>query len=636
MKIQLERSGKRIALALGLTLLVFGAQMCAGILEGVGMQSALMLAAMFGALAFVSVMVRIELKSWWSTVLGLGFTAVAGWFVMHWVLIVDRVISGRALMNNTLLSMVILLIGLAITARPKGLAIAWLVFCYGFGMVDTAVAQFRGNLIVLTDFLEVGTALSVAESYKMYFMPRMIPAALALVLSVLLVARTKVNWKRSGKLGSRLLSVALAVVCAAYPVMQLDTLTAKTWGVQGAYMRGILMEFLLEAKDMIIVPPEGYSSEKVDALAQEYESEVQEEEEKPHVIAIMAEAFTDLQAVGDFETSEDPMPFIHSLYERSTHGLALSSVFGGRTANSEWEFLTGNSTAFIPSGAMPYRQYAKENMNSLVAVLENKGYQTIGTHCYHRGGWNRHKVYPYMGFDETYFLDDLEWGETVRTLVSDRAFFQKIIEMYEQREEGKPLFLFGVTMMGHGGYPEKYSDVVTINVEGMSQEHPDLDQYLSLVKLTDAAMEELIAYFEAQDEKVAVVFFGDHMPKISNRFYAESGIGTGQKSYMVPWFIWKNYDETEKEIPLTSLNYLASILLEEMEMDAPAYFDFLSEARKVVPAINANGCVVDGKNAALDDLEGSALEMMEKYRILQHANLFDDAVSKSLFTGNAE
>ena len=34
MKIQLERSGKRIALALGLTLLVFGAQMCAGILEG--------------------------------------------------------------------------------------------------------------------------------------------------------------------------------------------------------------------------------------------------------------------------------------------------------------------------------------------------------------------------------------------------------------------------------------------------------------------------------------------------------------------------------------------------------------------------------------------------------------------------
>ena len=215
MKIQLERSGKRIALALGLTLLVFGAQMCAGILEGVGMQSALMLAAMFGALAFVSVMVRIELKSWWSTVLGLGFTAVAGWFVMHWVLIVDRVISGRALMNNTLLSMVILLIGLAITARPKGLAIAWLVFCYGFGMVETAVAQFRGNLIVLTDFLEVGTALSVAESYKMYFMPRMIPAALALVFSVLLVARTKVNWKRSGKLGSRLLSVALAVVCVA-------------------------------------------------------------------------------------------------------------------------------------------------------------------------------------------------------------------------------------------------------------------------------------------------------------------------------------------------------------------------------------------------------------------------------------
>ena len=635
MKIQLERSGKRIALALGLTLLVFGAQMCAGILEGVGMQSALMLAAMFGALAFVSVMVRIELKSWWSTVLGLGFTAVAGWFVMHWVLIVDRVISGRALMNNTLLSMVILLIGLAITARPKGLAIAWLVFCYGFGMVDTAVAQFRGNLIVLTDFLEVGTALSVAESYKMYFMPRMIPAALALVFSVLLVARTKVNWKRSGKLGSRLLSVALAVVCVAYPVMQLDTLTAKTWGVQGAYMRGILMEFLLEAKDMIIVPPEGYSSEKVDALAQEYEKTAAQDAD-PHVIVIMNEAFSDLQRVGEFETSEEVLPFMNSLYERSTHGLALVSVFGGRTANSEWEFLTGNSTAFIPSGAMPYRQYAKEGMNSLVEVLKNRGYQTIGTHCYHRGGWNRHKVYTNMGFDETYFLDDLEWGETVRTLVSDRAFFQKIIEMYEQRDEDKPLFEFGVTMQNHGGYTDKMQVEETVRVEGMSQEYAEVNQYLSLLQQTDAALEELIAYFEEQDEKVVVVFFGDHQPRIDEAFYNEAGILNGQMRYVVPWFIWKNYDETEKEIPLTSLNYLASILLEEMEMDAPAYFDFLSEARKVVPAINANGCVVDGKNAALDDLEGSALEMMEKYRILQHANLFDDAVSKSLFAGNAE
>ena len=30
-----------------------------------------------------------------------------------------------------------------------------------------------------------------------------------------------------------------------------------------------------------------------------------------------------------------------------------SSVFGGTTANSEYEFLTGNTTAFLPAGTVP-------------------------------------------------------------------------------------------------------------------------------------------------------------------------------------------------------------------------------------------------------------------------------------------
>ena len=636
MSIRFVGGRRRIAIAVLCAAAAFGAQLCAGMLEDMALTAVLGMAGLFGAFAFAAVAVKVELKSWWSVVLGLGFAAVTSWFVMHWVLIVGHGISKWALLNHTLLSMALMLIILALTGRPKGTAIGWLIFCYGFGMVDTAVAQFRGNLIVLTDFLEIGTAISVADTYSMYFMPRMISVTLALILCVLAVARAKVEKKRWGKAGFRLLCVLLAVLSFIVPALQLGSLTAKTWGLQGAYMRGLLMEFLLEGKDMIIMPPEGYDTGAVEALAQEYEKTTDESDDNPHVIVIMDEAFSDLQLVGDFETSDEVLPFMRSLYERSTHGLALTSVFGGRTANSEWEFLTGNTSAFLPAGAMPYRQYAKEGMNSLVEVLENKGYQTIGTHCYYRGGWNRHKVYPYMGFDETYFLEDLEWDETIRTLVSDGAFFREIIEMYEQRDESKPLFLFGVTMMGHGGYPAEYNDVVTLNVEGMSQEYTSVNQYLSLLKRTDEALEELITYFENEDEKVVVLFFGDHQPKIPESFYNEAGIPNGQQRYLVPWFIWKNYDETEKEIPLTSLNYLASILLEEMEMDAPAYFDFLSEVRKVVPAINVNGCWADGQSLELDELQGSALEMMENYRVLQYANLFDDDVSESIFSGTAE
>ena len=637
MKIRLEKRKGHIMIALLWAAAAFGAQMYAGLWEGMAMLPALVMAGFFGAAALVSAVIRVELKSWWSAIAGLLFAALSGWYLMHWVLAVGHSVSRTGLINNTLLSMVLLLIGVAVAGRPKGVMLFWIVFCYLFGMLETAVAQFRGGIIVLSDFLELGTALSVAGGYSLEIMPRMISVTLALVISLLAVVRMKVQRKRPEKPGFRALCIVLAALAAVYPVMQLDELTVLTWGRQGAYKRGILMEFLLEAKDMFVTPPEGYDPAVVEALAQEYDQTGDANADKPHVIAIMNEAFSDLQAVGSFETSEEVLPYISSLYAESTHGLALSSVFAGKTALSEWEFLTGNTPAFLPAGAMPFRQYAEEGMNSLVEALKNQGYYTIGTHCYLSGGWNRNTVYPQLGFDEIYFMEDLEWDEQVRGLVSDGAFFRKIIELFEQREEGKPLFLFGVTMQNHGGYTGEIGEVeTTVRVQGLSQEYADVNQYLSLLQLTDAAVEELIEYFRSVDEKVVVIHFGDHMPMLSNAFYNEAGIPNDQTRYQVPWFIWKNYESEECELPLTSLNYLPAILLAEMGVDAPAYYDFLNAARETVPAVNANGCVVDGAELALDELSAGSQEMLENYRILQYANLFDDGASETFFVGNAE
>lgn len=46
----------------------------------------------------------------------------------------------------------------------------------------------------------------------------------------------------------------------------------------------------------------------------------------------------------------DYMPFIRGLTENTVKGRLMVSVKGGNTANSEYEFLTGNSMAFLPVG----------------------------------------------------------------------------------------------------------------------------------------------------------------------------------------------------------------------------------------------------------------------------------------------
>ena len=99
----------------------------------------------------------------------------------------------------------------------------------------------------------------------------------------------------------------------------------------------------------------------------------------------------------------------------------------------------------------------------------------------------------------------------MRKYVSDNSCVDKIIELYEKKEEGTPLFVFNVTMQNHGGYSDTYDNFTPdITVEGV--ESTPLSQYLSLVRLSDQALEKLISYFEEADEKTIVVFFGDHQP----------------------------------------------------------------------------------------------------------------------------
>jgi len=69
------------------------------------------------------------------------------------------------------------------------------------------------------------------------------------------------------------------------------------------------------------------------------------------------------------------------------------------------------------------------------------------------------------------------------------------------------LFLFQVTMQNHGSYQDAHENFTPdITVEGASSY--SLSAYLSLIKKTDEALEELISYFSQEEEPVMVVVLG--------------------------------------------------------------------------------------------------------------------------------
>ena len=111
----------------------------------------------------------------------------------------------------------------------------------------------------------------------------------------------------------------------------------------------------------------------------------------------MNESFADLNSIYNIEDlSDDPISFFHELMneENVISGVMHSSQFGGGTANVEYEFLTQNVTAFLPTGSMPYQQYITKDVNkSIVSYMNKLGYKTYGMHYWDKSGYSREKIY---------------------------------------------------------------------------------------------------------------------------------------------------------------------------------------------------------------------------------------------------
>lgn len=517
-----------------------------------------------------------------------------------------------------------------------------------YGLANYFVLNFRSVPIQPWDLLSIGTAASVAGNYD-YTLDRQ---ALLVVLGFLFLLILEFFCRFTLKKGTwklRLpMAATLVVMLGAFGLMfHSDEIVEQKLRLYNklftpttiSYKNGTALAFVMELRYLSVDKPAGYNADtaaqELAALEEESMSEPamagtgSDEGELPNIIVIMDEAFSDPAILGDFTVNQDYMPFVHSLLdgaENTVSGWLNVSVLGGNTANTEFEYLTGNTMAFLPQGSIPYQQYIKGETPSLASHLAGLGYQTVAMHPYNASGWDRDTVYPAMGFSEMYFLPDFDNAAKVRNYVSDQSDFEKIVEIYENKGDN-PLFLFNVTMQNHSSYTESFDNFdPQIEVEGGSQ---TLNNYLSLLSLSDAALSELISYFEEQEEDTIIVFFGDHQttnsviePILKQNGKSSSTLTEEEQAdrYKVPFFIWANFDIEEETGVETSVNYLGAKTLLAAGVPMDGYFTYLSVFSETVPVISANHVTLaDGTFTNADDQS----ELLSDYKGYQYYRLFD-------------
>ncbi len=579
--------------------------------------------------------------------------------------------TGLGVLGNYIVIVILMFIVIAASGNIGLSVLIVNPIIFGFAVAHSYIMDFRGTPFIPMDFLGIKTAMNVSNTYKFTLTHKVLTGTLIFIFLIILGIKLKTpKYKLTTKVIARSFAGAFAAVLL---ILFYGTSVFADAGVKpdfwnqtrGYHNYGFVFNFFCNTKYLYISEPEGYDPNKVESFVSDVVGDevntVEPNEASPNLICIMNESLSDLSTLGQLETNEDYMPFMRSLTENTVKGNLYVPVVGAGTSNTEFEFLTGHSTAFLPSGSNAYMLYVKNPIASLVSTMQGQGYSSFAFHPYYASGWNRPAVYGNLGFtkfvsleniiditlmddfqdngsDPNYLqqlLDQRYQGENmiIRQYISDSYDYKYLIKDFEARDKSVPYFAFNVTMQNHGGYTTSADNFdECIFATNVTKEYTKANKYLSLVKASDNAFRELISYFSTVKEPTVICMFGDHQPSVETSFISEImgvkdlsnlSVEDEQKRHVTPFYIWANYDIPEQQIDKISSNYLSSLVLQTANIKMPEYNRYLLKLSKTLPVIDTVG-YIDNNGVYYKWSDASQYtSLLDEYEKIQYNNIFD-------------
>ncbi|MDR4935262.1 LTA synthase family protein [Rossellomorea marisflavi] len=205
------------------------------------------------------------------------------------------------------------------------------------------------------------------------------------------------------------------------------------------------------------------------------------------------------------------------------HSLSFPHFYAQTIAgnSSDAEFLTQTALYPLKSGSVFFR-YPSNMYHSIGNSLKEDGYSTLGVHADEKTFWNRHLMYPSLGFEDYKTIEQFSQKELVGMGVGDKEMFTETAGTL--KEQPSPFYSLIVTLTNHMPYDlpvEKQSLSLPKEVNGTL-----LGDYLQTVRYTDEALGLFLKELESDGllKDSIIVLYGDH-----------NGIFEGDKSLIEKW-----------------------------------------------------------------------------------------------------
>lgn len=400
-----------------------------------------------------------------------------------------------------------------------------------------------------------------------------------------------------------------------------------------ARLNGLLVEWAMGAVDSSFRRPERYSRLEAERIARAYpyksDPDYTSRNERPvNLIIYIIESFMDPLDLGVRFTS-DPIPTFHAISRKSSCGKVVVPVFGGTSANTEFEFLTGLPMYFLPDSSCPYRQYLMQDIPSLPRVLHQHGYRTIAIPADPPYLFSRKAAYSHLGFDQWMFPE--ADPKTPRSPDDEFAADEAIADATIAASRGNsPFFILAFTGGTH--FPWNYPDYMnaTLDIVGPVPElnRSQLKTYVNALQVADNSLKKLTTYFEKTDQKTAILFVGDHLPPLggiynATGFFNCTGLAETQKRYQVPMALWCNYPVAKEDF-VCSANFIAVRLLQFIGLRPTGSLALSADVYSRFPVLSKYVKTADGRFFAPQSPEIPFQRLLDDYRLIQYDLLLGD------------
>ncbi|MBN3039145.1 MAG: LTA synthase family protein [Candidatus Omnitrophica bacterium] len=383
-----------------------------------------------------------------------------------------------------------------------------------------------GSPITIDDIYSFGALYNILNSAQRFFLVLPLIALLVLFLINLKI-------KRESLVAVIIIALASSFI-VFYPRPIVDALESrykfKLWRQLNNYQKSGAAVYLLYngarfSMERLQAPDQKEVEAALAGLRIKGEGYARASEfDKRDVIIIIMEGLWDVTLLERVNFSQDPFdPGFRALWDSCGNSWVLSPVYGGHTANTEFEVLSGQPANLFDRRIM-FHASVKNKIPALPRLLSECGYESIALHPYIPTYWNRLNAYHRLGFDFYYSIDDFKLDDINEWTLSDKSLYRQSWQIARQRHKAGPKLLYILTLTGH--WPFLLDPQTRPTVIECDSQVKEVASYANSIRYSTQEIMEFIKVIRREDPDALLVILGDHIPMLgaNYRAYVESGL----------------------------------------------------------------------------------------------------------------